>query len=68
MSQLVPDTYDQAVESLIRHEAACKDKDLVNDANDSYRWACGGTGTKNMEFRMEVLPKIVAKVTSKVSS
>ena len=62
------DTYDQAVESLIRHEVACKDKDLVNDANDSYRWACGGTGTKNMEFRMEVLPKIVKKVTSKVSS
>ena len=25
-----------------------------------------GTGTKNMEFRMEVLPKIVEKVTSKV--
>jgi len=60
------DTYDQAVEALHLHEEAYTDKDLRNDADESYKWACGGTGAKNMEFRMQVLPEIVEKTKSKV--
>jgi hypothetical protein len=60
------DTYERAVEALHLHEEAYTDKDLRNDADESYKWACGGTGTKNMEFRMQVLPEIVEKVVSKV--
>lgn len=60
------ETYDQAVESLRLHEEAYTDKDLRNDADESYKWACGGTGTKNMEFRMQVLPEIVSKVKEKI--
>lgn len=60
------DTYDRAVEALHLHEEAYTDKDLRNDADESYKWACGGTGTKNMEFRMQVLPEIVEKVVSKI--
>ena len=60
------DTYEQAVEALHLHEEAYKDKDLRNDADESYKWACGGTGAKNMEFRMQVLPEIVEKTKSKV--
>ena len=56
------DTYDQAVEALHLHEEAYKNKDLRNDADESYKWACNGIGVKNMEFRMKVLPEIVAKV------
>ena len=62
------DTYDRAVEALHLHEEAYKDKDLRNDADESYKWACGGTGTKNMEFRMQVLPEIVSKVKEKISA
>ena len=46
---------------------AYKDKDLRNDADESYKWACGGTGAKNMEFRMQVLPEIVSKTNQKIS-
>ena len=60
------DTYEQAVEALHLHEEAYKDKDLRNDADESYKWACGGTGAKNMEFRMQVLPEIVEKSKTKV--
>jgi len=60
------DTYDRAVEALHLHEEAYTDKDLRNDADESYKWACGGTGTKNMEFRMQVLPEIVSKVKEKI--
>ena len=60
------DTYEQAVEALHLHEEAYNDKDLRNDADESYKWACGGTGAKNMEFRMQVLPEIVEKTKSKV--
>ena len=60
------DTYDQAVEALHLHEEAYTDKDLRNDADESYKWACGGTGAKNMEFRMQVLPEIVSKVKEKI--
>ena len=60
------DTYDRAVEALHLHEEAYADKDLRNDADESYKWACGGTGTKNMEFRMQVLPEIVSKVKEKI--
>ena len=60
------DTYDRAVEALHLHEEAYKDKDLRNDADESYKWACGGTGAKNMEFRMQVLPEIVSKVKEKI--
>ena len=60
------DTYNRAVEALHQHEEAYTDKDLRNDADESYKWACGGTGTKNMEFRMQVLPEIVEKVVSKI--
>ena len=62
------DTYERAVEALHLHEEAYTDKDLRNDADESYKWACGGTGTKNMEFRMQVLPEIVEKVVSKISA
>ena len=62
------DTYDQAVEALHLHEEAYTDKDLRNDADESYKWACGGTGTKNMEFRMQVLPEIVEKAKAKVAA
>ena len=62
------DTYERAVESLHLHEEAYTDKDLRNDSDESYKWACGGTGTKNMEFRMQVLPEIVEKVVSKISA
>ena len=57
------ETYEQAKEAVILHESAYKDKNLRNDADDSYKWACGGTGAKNMEFRMSVLPEIVNTVT-----
>ena len=60
------DTYERAVEALHLHEEAYTNKDLRNDADESYKWACGGTGTKNMEFRMQVLPEIVEKVVSKI--
>ena len=60
------DTYDRAVEALHLHEEAYTDKDLRNDADESYKWACGGTGAKNMEFRMQVLPEIVSKVKEKI--
>ena len=60
------DTYDRAVEALHQHEEAYTDKDLRNDADESYKWACGGTGGKNMEFRMQVLPEIVSKVKEKI--
>ena len=62
------DTYDQAVESLYLHEEVYTDKDRRNDADESYKWACGGTGTKNMEFRMQVLPEIVEKTKVKVAA
>ena len=62
------DTYDQAVEALHLHEEAYTDKDRRNDANESYKWACGGPGEKNMEFRMEVLPEIVEKTKAKVAA
>jgi len=62
------DTYDRAVEALHLHEEAYTDKDLRNDADESYKWACGGTGTKNMEFRMQVLPEIVSKVKEKIAA
>lgn len=62
------DTYERAVEALHLHEEAYTDKDLRNDADESYKWACGGTGTKNMEFRMQVLPEIVEKVVSKINA
>ena len=62
------DTYDRAVEALHLHEEAYTDKDLRNDADESYKWACGGTGTKNMEFRMQVLPEIVEKAKAKVAA
>lgn len=61
------DTYSQAVEALHLHEEAYLDKDLRNDADESFKWACGGTGTKNMEFRMQVLPEIVENAKAKVS-
>ena len=57
------ETYEQAKEAVILHEIAYRDKNLRNDADDSYKWACGGTGAKNMEFRMSVLPEIVNTVT-----
>ena len=60
------DTYDQAVEALHLHEEVYTDKDRRNDANESYKWACGGPGEKNMEFRMEVLPEIVSKAKEKI--
>ena len=62
------DTYDQAVEALHLHEEAYTDKDFRNDSDESYKWACGGTGTKNMEFRMQVLPEIVEKAKAKVAA
>ena len=62
------DTYDRAVEALHLHEEAYTDKDLRNDADESYKWACGGTGAKNMEFRMQVLPEIVSKVKEKIAA
>ena len=61
------DTYDRAVEALHLHEEAYLDKDLRNDSDESFKWACGGTGTKNMEFRMQVLPEIVENAKAKVS-
>lgn len=61
------DSYDEAIEAMILHENAFKDKDRRNDADETFKWACGGTGAKNMEFRMEILPEIVTKVKSSVS-
>ena len=60
------DTYDEAVEALHLHEEAYKNKDLRNDADESYKWACNGIGVKNMEFRMKVLPEIVTNVKEKI--
>ena len=60
------DTYDQAVEALHLHEEVYADKDRRNDADDTYKWACGGSGAKHMQFRMEVLPEIVSKVKEKI--
>lgn len=60
------ETYDQAVEALHLHEEAYTDKDLRNDADDTYKWACGGSGAKHMQFRMQVLPEIVEKAKTKI--
>lgn len=60
------ETYEQAVEAMHLHEEAFKDKTLMNDSDDTYKWACGGTGLKNMEFRMQVLPDIIEKTLTKV--
>ena len=60
-------SYDEAVEAMILHEKAFKDKDRRNDADETFKWACGGTGAKNMEFRMEILPEIVTEVNSSVA-
>ncbi len=60
-------SYDEAVEAMILHEKAFKDKDRRNDADETFKWACGGTGAKNMEFRMEILPEIVTEVKSSVA-
>lgn len=57
------ETYEQAVEAVILHEKAYKDTSIVNDEGNNYVWACGGLGAKNNELRMQVLPKIVEKVT-----
>lgn len=60
------ETYEQAVEAVILHEKAYKDTTIVNDEGNNYVWACGGLGAKNNELRMQVLPKIVEKVTQSV--
>jgi hypothetical protein len=60
------ETYEQAVEAMYFHEESFKDKTLVNDEDNTYKWACGGTGLKNMEFRMKVLPDIIEKTLTKV--
>lgn len=62
------ETYEQAVEAMYLHEESYKDKTLVNDADDTYKWACGGMGLKNMEFRMQVLPQIVEKSLEKIAA
>lgn len=62
------ETYEQAVEAMHLHEESFKDKTLMNDSDDTYKWACGGTGLKNMEFRMQVLPDIIEKTLTKVAA
>ena len=62
------ETYEEARESVILHEKSYKNKNLRNDEDDSFAFCCGGTGLKHMEFRMKVLPNIVEKVKSKISS
>ena len=53
------DSMEQAHNFLELHHKARLDKDLVNNEGDNYKWACGGLGGKNIEFRMIVLPQIV---------
>ena len=50
----------QAQDFLELHHKVRLDKDLVNNEGDNYKWACGGLGGKNVEFRMIVLPQIVS--------
>ena len=54
------DCEQQAYDFLELHNKARLDKDLVNNEGDNYKWACGGLGGKNVEFRMIVLPQIVS--------
>ena len=50
----------QAQDFLELHHKVRLDKNLVNNEGDNYKWACGGLGGKNVEFRMIVLPQIVS--------
>tara|TARA_B100000287_G_C20581176_1_gene760379 strand:- start:67 stop:1176 length:1110 start_codon:yes stop_codon:yes gene_type:complete len=49
----------QAHDFLELHHKVRLDKDIVNNEGDNYKWACGGLGGKNVEFRMIILPQIV---------
>lgn len=60
------ETYEEVVEALQLHEEAYTDYTKVNDSGNNYVWACSGTGAKNNEFRMQVLPEILKKVKSSV--
>ena len=54
------DDIEEAHDFLELHNQARLDKDLVNNEGDNYKWACGGLGSKNVEFRMKVLPQMVS--------
>ena len=54
------DSIEQAHDFMTLHHESRLDKNLVNNEGDNYKWACGGLGGKNVEFRMIVLPQIVA--------
>jgi hypothetical protein len=58
------ETYEEAVKALIMHEDFYSDITRVNDAGNTFAWACGGTGSKNNEFREEILSTIVNEVTN----
>lgn len=53
------ETYENAVDFMIRHQQAYKDNTIVNDDGNNYVWACGGLGAKNNELRMKVIPEII---------
>jgi hypothetical protein len=60
------ETYEEVVKAITLHEEAYTDSSIVNDEGDNYKWACGGTGAKNNELKMQVLTAIVDKVTAGV--
>jgi hypothetical protein len=60
------ETYEQAVEVMCLYIQSIKDKDLINDDDNTFKYCCEGASQKNMQFRMIVLSEIVNEVTESV--
>lgn len=57
------ETYEQAVEVMCLYIESRKDKTLINDDDNTFKYCCEGASQKNMQFRMIVLSEIVNEVT-----
>jgi hypothetical protein len=58
--------YEDVFAATVLHKDARKDSSRVNEDGNNYVWACGGTGTKNNAFKMEVLTEILDKTSGYV--
>ena len=58
--------YEDVFAATVLHKDVRKDSSRVNEDGNNYVWACGGTGTKNNAFKMEVLTEILDKTSGYV--
>jgi anaerobic ribonucleoside-triphosphate reductase len=58
--------YEDVFAATVLHKDVRKDSSRVDDDGNNYVWACGGTGTKNNAFKMEVLTEILDKTSGYV--